>query len=72
MTVYLLMTPTPKIKPAEQYLTCEELSQYLNVPLDTIYGWRYKGYGPPAAKVGRHLRYRLRDVEAWIDGQVVR
>lgn len=60
------MTPSPE----EQYLDVEALAEYIHVPVDTLYGWRYKGYGPPAAKVGRHLRYRLRDVEAWIDGQV--
>lgn len=54
----------------DRLLTVNETSDFLQVPVDTLYAWKYKGYGPPAAKVGRHLRYRLRDVEAWIDSQV--
>jgi excisionase family DNA binding protein len=54
----------------DQLMTAEETSEYLRVPVDTLYAWKYKGYGPKPAKVGRHLRYRLRDVDEWIDGQV--
>ena len=46
-----------------------EVAQYMKVPLATLYAWRYKGDGPPAHRIGRHLRYRRRDVEAWIDAQ---
>jgi len=45
----------------------DEVSQYLGIPIATIYGWRLRGLGPPAAKVGRHLRFRWSDVEAWVD-----
>ena len=45
------------------------LSQMLGVPEATIYGWRHKGYGPPAIKVGRHLRWRVEDVERWLEEQ---
>lgn len=55
---------------AHQYLTPQELADLIRVPLATVYGWRHKGEGPPCMKVGRHLRYRLRDVEAWLDGLV--
>jgi excisionase family DNA binding protein len=44
-----------------------QVSCYLGVPLKTLYAWRQRGYGPPAIKVGRHLRYRWADVEAWLD-----
>jgi excisionase family DNA binding protein len=46
-----------------------EVARYMKVPLATLYAWRYKGEGPPAHRVGRHLRYRRRDVEAWFDAQ---
>jgi excisionase family DNA binding protein len=48
-------------------LTTQELADFLQVPIATIYGWRYRGEGPKASKVGRHLRYRFRDVEDWLD-----
>lgn len=54
---------------AEDLLSAEELAEYLQIPIDTLYAWRYKHYGPPGMRVGRHLRYRFRDIEAWLDGQ---
>jgi excisionase family DNA binding protein len=49
----------------------EELSEYLGVPVNTLYQWRHRGIGPKALKVGRHLRYRWADVEEWLDAQTV-
>ncbi|MGI8310164.1 helix-turn-helix transcriptional regulator [Saccharopolyspora hattusasensis] len=46
----------------------EDLASYLKVPVATVYQWRHKGYGPCARKIGRHLRYRPDDVEAWVVG----
>ncbi|MGH2597650.1 MAG: helix-turn-helix domain-containing protein [Actinomycetota bacterium] len=43
-----------------------EVADYLRVPLRTIYRWRYAGEGPPALRVGRHLRFRWSDVEEWL------
>jgi hypothetical protein len=54
----------------EPLLTPEELVTYLKLPaVETLYQWRVRGVGPKASKVGRHLRYRLRDVELWLDEQ---
>ncbi len=39
----------------------------LGVPVPTIYGWRYHGEGPRGIKVGRHVRYRLAEVNRWLD-----
>lgn len=50
--------------------TLDEVSTYLGIPKETLYQWRYKGYGPKGARIGKHLRYRPEDVEAWVDGQV--
>ena len=36
------------------------------VPVATLYRWRYVGTGPPAIKVGRHLRFDPDDLEMWI------
>jgi len=51
----------------QQLMTPEEVSDLLQVPVATLYGWRYKGLGPPAVRVGRHLRYRRSDIEVWFD-----
>jgi excisionase family DNA binding protein len=47
-------------------LTPSELSEILGVPVATLYSWRYHGKGPAAVRVGRHLRYRSSDVNAWL------
>jgi len=44
----------------------KELADYCGVPLNTVRTWRHRNVGPRGYKVGRHVRYRLSDVEAWI------
>jgi len=48
-------------------LTVEQLAALLQIPVSTIYQWRYLNQGPPGFKVGRHLRFEKSDVEAWLD-----
>ena len=50
-------------------LSTDEVARLLVVPVSTLYTWRYKGVGPKAFKVGKHLRYRLADVLAWLEQQ---
>ena len=50
----------------DQLLTVEDLAEYLDVPVATLYAWRYHRQGPPGFRVGRHLRYRWADIEEWI------
>jgi excisionase family DNA binding protein len=47
----------------------ETLSTYLDVPVATIYKWRKTGDGPTAYRVGRHLRWRDSEVQAWLKRQ---
>ncbi len=53
----------------EPLLTVKEVADYLEVPVATIYVWRYRREGPPGFRVGRHLRFRWCDVENWITRQ---
>ena len=50
----------------DRLLTVEDLATYLDVPVATIYAWRYHRQGPAGFRVGRHLRFRSSDVESWI------
>ena len=54
----------------DRLLTVKELADYLAVPVATIYQWRYRREGPQGFRVGRHLRYRWSEVEAWIESQL--
>ncbi len=47
----------------------DELASLLGIPLATIYRWRSRGDGSPGIRVGRHVRYRLEDVDRWLDEQ---
>ncbi len=53
----------------EPLLTIDELSEYLGVPKQTIYNWRTTGNGPTATRVGRHLKYRVSAIQAWLEKQ---
>jgi excisionase family DNA binding protein len=51
---------------SDELLTPSELALYCKVALPTVYGWRTRGTGPKAVRVGGQTRYRLSDVEAWL------
>jgi len=53
----------------DRLLGPSDLAEWLGVPVATLYGWRHRGEGPPAVKVGRHLRWRRLDVDSWLAGQ---
>ncbi len=56
--------------PLPQLLSVDELAAYLGVTRAVIYQNRHRrGDLPPAIKVGRHLRFRLDDVQAWLDAK---
>jgi excisionase family DNA binding protein len=50
-------------------LTIGEVAAILKLDVATLYRWRHEHKGPPAALIGRHLRYRRRDLNAWLDVQ---
>lgn len=51
----------------EQLWDDERTGTFLDVPVGTLANWRYQGRGPRFVKVGRHVRYRRSDVEAWLE-----
>lgn len=61
------MSPTPA--EPEAFLTTDEVLAYLKVNLRTVYRLIDAGH-LPALRVGRQWRFRRRDIDAWLDGQV--
>ncbi|KRC55117.1 AlpA family transcriptional regulator [Nocardioides sp. Root79] len=53
----------------EPLMSLEELSEYLHVPIKTLYDWRLTGKGPCAVRVGRQLRFFVGDVHDWLASQ---
>lgn len=60
------------MNPENIFFTPSELALYLQIPISSVYGWRYGGYGPRSHKVGRHVRYRKTDVDIWLESCVDR
>jgi excisionase family DNA binding protein len=54
---------------SDRLMTLAELAEMLGIPVNTLYGWRCRGDGPPGYRIGRHIRYRRAAVEAWLETQ---
>lgn len=57
-------------EPASPLMTAPKLVAYLGgeeITLGTLQHWRSRGGGPPFIKVGHYVRYRLSDVDEWLN-----
>ncbi len=52
--------------------TEKEAADYSNFSVRTLQKWRVVGGGPKFLKVGRSVRYRLEDLDAFLDAGVRR
>jgi excisionase family DNA binding protein len=43
-----------------------DVAEYLGIPVQTIYQWRTKNYGPPGRRMGKHVRFVPEEVRAWV------
>ncbi|MEY9885562.1 helix-turn-helix transcriptional regulator [Bradyrhizobium sp. USDA 329] len=53
---------------AEKYLTSKEAAAYLRSSTSTLAKLRMNGSGPRFTRIGRAVRYREGDLDAWMDG----
>lgn len=63
------MTKRVETAGRSRLISVNELAEYLGVPVQTVYNWNCYGNGPRFLKVGRHVRYRWTDVDAWTEAQ---
>ncbi|GHD04383.1 hypothetical protein GCM10010313_20610 [Streptomyces violarus] len=54
-----------------EFMSPKELAELLGLPLSSVYGFNAEGTAPRRVRLGRHIRYRRADVEAWLDRHVV-
>jgi predicted DNA-binding transcriptional regulator AlpA len=47
--------------------TIKETSEFLSIPVGTLYQWNHRGDGPRPYKVGKHLRYDPRALMRWLE-----
>lgn len=52
--------------------TTEELAEILKRKPRTLEDWRRDGKGPDYARLPKGVRYLGRDVQVWLDAQVVK
>lgn len=60
------LTDQPRLALVEQVISLSDLCAHLHVPVQTIYDLRSQGRGPRGFRVGRELRFRISEVEAWL------
>jgi hypothetical protein len=53
----------------DPFLNTDDACGYLGVPKATLLTWRVRrpGYGPRAVKAGGRLKYRLSELNRWLD-----
>lgn len=51
-------------------VTPDDAARRLGVRPSTLANWRWRGEGPSYVKIGGRVRYRLRDLARYLDGQV--
>jgi PTS system nitrogen regulatory IIA component len=52
----------------DKLMSVQELAEYLNVNISTVYAWSQQGQ-IPAMKIGTMWRYRRSEIEAWLDSR---
>lgn len=62
-------TDTVAVGGLEPLMSIDQLAKYLGIPVATIYDWRVDGKGPCAIRIGRHVKFAVRDVQEWVANQ---
>lgn len=62
---------TPSQDMAKAVLSEQDLEERTGIKVKTWQKWRGDGTGPAYVKLGALVRYRPRDVEAWLDSRTV-
>jgi len=61
-----MTTTTPSEATLGSVLTLAQLAAQLGVTVQTLYDLRSQGRGPRGFRVGRELRFRVSEVDAWL------
>ncbi len=61
-----MTTTTPSETALGPVLTLSQLASQLGVTVQTLYDLRSQGRGPRGFRVGRELRFRVSEVDAWL------
>jgi predicted DNA-binding transcriptional regulator AlpA len=56
-----------KTSDSSRTLSNKEAARLLGFNPNTLVKWRMSGFGPRFLKLGKHVRYRERELEHWLD-----
>jgi len=56
---------------ADALLREQDAADFLSLSVRTLQSWRIRLAGPPFVQVGRAVRYRRRDLVAWIEANTI-
>lgn len=54
-----------------EFLSVQDLADYLGVSVDTVYRWNAEGTAPKRYKIGKAVYYRRSDIVLWLETRVV-
>lgn len=54
-----------------EIISTSAAAEILGVAPGTLRYWRYMDQGPQSFRVGKHVKYRREDIDAWLDAQLV-
>lgn len=52
---------------AEKLWTVQDVADFLGLHPKTVYRWAGSGEGPPGIRLGKYVRFKPADVEAWLE-----
>lgn len=55
----------------DRWVNTEEAARHIGLAVSTLEKARLYGGSPPYSKAGRSVRYRLSDLDAWMNDRVV-
>jgi hypothetical protein len=65
------MSPNIIPRDPDALLREQDAADLLSISIRTLQSWRIRNFGPLIVQVGRAVRYRRRDLIAWIDANTV-
>jgi excisionase family DNA binding protein len=63
--------PMNAINKDPEFLSVQDLADYLDVSVDTVYRWNAEGTAPKRYKIGKAVYYRRSDIVIWLETRVV-
>jgi len=54
----------------QAFLNTRQAAEFLGMQPQTLDAWRCRGCGPRFVKLGRAVRYRRADLDAWVESRV--